>query len=585
MLKQELLYNNLNNIANNEFESIVKTKMPVEHSLNINIEKGVKEYKSRIDENFFEIIDQNDVVKEVFVKYITLVDFLKYLTGKYKHENLTILPDTQEPVDGCQYKKYICDKNNYAYVDSLFYYISGKMKDERNFLHGIECYDMFICQKKNCRINVSDDLEYLCESNYFTQNLGKKFKFEDNEANDIFQQNRKETLNIEENSQLEIEFETFDANETDISNSPADKVSESLNSVDNVFLQDNEANEELPLILKYHSNSHDTLNNNDDDSEEDEDYDSDEEEEQEDSDEEEEEEDSEEEEEEEDSEEDEDYDSEEDEDEEEEEDSDEEEEEEEKMYLLLNKFPTQVVVIEKCENTLDELLDEGEIKLEELESAIFQIITTLYVYQKKYKFTHNDLHTNNIMYSETDIQFLRYKIQGKTYKIPTFGKIYKIIDFGRAIYTYNDILLCSDSFSKNGTAHTQYNFKPFYNEKKPIVEPNMSFDLCRLACSIFDFVCDDINNVSEYRNVAPIYDMIFSWLYDDNGENVLYKSNGDDKYPGFKLYKMISRIVHAHIPEDQYKHKVMEKYIISDVCQQEDALEHFMDIDDLVSEI
>ena len=252
------------------------------------------------------------------------------------------------------------------------------------------------------------------------------------------------------------------------------------------------------------------------------------------------------------------------------------------MYLLLNKFPTQVVVIEKCENTLDELLDEGEIKLEELESAIFQIITTLYVYQQKYKFTHNDLHTNNIMYSETDIQFLRYKIQGKTYKIPTFGKIYKIIDFGRAIYTYNDTLLCSDSFSKNGTAHTQYNFKPFYNDKKPIVEPNMSFDLCRLACSIFDFVCDDINNVSEYRNVAPIYDMIFSWLYDDNGENVLYKSNGDDKYPGFKLYKMISRIVHAHIPEHQYKHKVMEKYIIPDVCQQ-DALEHFMDIDDLVS--
>ena len=256
------------------------------------------------------------------------------------------------------------------------------------------------------------------------------------------------------------------------------------------------------------------------------------------------------------------------------------------MYLLLNKFPTQVVVMEKCRNTLDELLDEGEIKMEELESAIFQIITSLYVYQKKYNFTHNDLHTNNIMYSETDKEYLVYKIKDKIYKIPTYGKIYKIIDFGRAIYHYNDHTLCSDSFSKNGTAHTQYNFKPYYNEKKPVVEPNMSFDLCRLACSIFDFVCDDINNINEYRSIAPVYDLIFSWLYDDNGENVLYKPNGDDKYPGFKLYKMISRIVHNHIPEDQYEHDVMKKYISSnlqiEICLQDNKC-HYMDIDDIVS--
>ena len=252
------------------------------------------------------------------------------------------------------------------------------------------------------------------------------------------------------------------------------------------------------------------------------------------------------------------------------------------MYLLLNKFPTQVVVIEKCENTLDELLEEGDIKIEELESAIFQIITTLFLYQKKFNFTHNDLHTNNIMYSNTTIEYLIYKIDNKYYKIPTFGKIYKIIDFGRSIYNYNDKLLCSDSFSKNGTAHTQYNFKPYYNEKKPIIEPNMSFDLCRLACSIFDFVCDDINNIDEYRNTAPIYDLIFSWLYDDNKQNILYKSNGDDKYPGFKLYKMISRIVHNHIPKDQYNHAVMKKFVIEEYNkEQEIDNEYFMDIDNM----
>ena len=37
--------------------------------------------------------------------------------------------------------------------------------------------------EEKCEINISDDLEYLCDSNYFTQNLGKHFSFEDNEAN------------------------------------------------------------------------------------------------------------------------------------------------------------------------------------------------------------------------------------------------------------------------------------------------------------------------------------------------------------------------------------------------------------------
>ena len=578
MLKQELLYDNLNNLSNNEFEEIVKAKAPVEEFLNIEIQKRVRHYKSKSDENCFEIKDKDDNDREVFFKYITLVDSLRYLTGKYKNEDLTILPGVEEKNANSKYQKYIHDKNNYAYVDSLFYYISGILKTDKQFFHGIECYDMFICQKKNCKINVSDDLEYLCESNFFTQNLGKKFLFEDNEANDIFQQNKKETLLIEETNDLDLEFESI-VEETPVDSSG---VSHSLTSV-NEFLIDDLENDD-GLALKYQYDTNDTLTNNDEDSDEDsEEYSEEEDSEEEDSEEYSKEEDSEEE----DSEDSEEYSEEEDSEEEDsQEDSEEDSEEEDKIYLLLNKFPTQVVVIEKCTNTLDELLDGGEIKMEEIESAIFQIITTLYVYQKKYNFTHNDLHTNNIMYCETDKEYLIYKIKDKIYKIPTYGKIYKIIDFGRAIYDYNGHSLCSDSFSRNGTAHTQYNYNPYYNEKKPLVEPNMSFDLCRLACSIFDFVCDDINNIDEYRNIAPIYDLIFSWLYDDNGENVLYKQNGDDKYPGFKLYKMISRIVHKHIPEDQYEHNVLKKYIASDLivdnCLHDDKC-HYMDIDDIIS--
>ena len=233
----------------------------------------------------------------------------------------------------------------------------------------------------------------------------------------------------------------------------------------------------------------------------------------------------------------------------------------EDVILEIKEIPTQVVVLEKCEETLDSLLENDSLTIEELESAIFQIICILYTYQKIFHFTHNDLHTNNVMYVHTEKTHLTYHIQNKVFKVPTFGKIYKIIDFGRAIYTYNDRLMCSDSFSSNGTAHTQYNFGPYYNPKKPIINPNYSFDLCRLACSMFDFICDDIQNIQKYRETTPVYDLIFSWLYDDNGRNMLYRANGEDKYPGFKLYKMISKIVHNHLPEDQFKHPCFSKYI------------------------
>ena len=225
------------------------------------------------------------------------------------------------------------------------------------------------------------------------------------------------------------------------------------------------------------------------------------------------------------------------------------------------------------------MLEHDLLTIEELESCIFQIIVTLHTFQSIFDFTHNDLHTNNIMYVTTEVTHLTYIICGKTYFVPTFGKIYKIIDFGRSIYKCNNTLFCSDSFSSNGTAHTQYNFGPYYNEKKPIVEPNKSFDLCRLACSLFDFICDDINNVNDYRKDVKIYDLIFSWIYDDNGRNVLYKSNGEDKYPGFKLYKMISKLVHNHIPIEQLNHSCFDKYLQSDV---ESINSNKIDIDDLI---
>jgi hypothetical protein len=83
-----------------------------------------------------------------------------------------------------------------------------------------------------------------------------------------------------------------------------------------------------------------------------------------------------------------------------------------------------------------------------------------------------------------------------------------------------------------------------------------------------------LNDLEKFKKV-PIYDLIISWIYDDNGVNVLYKKNGEDRYPDFKLYKMIARIVHNHTPDRQFEHACFEKYV-------EITLPEFTDIDDLV---
>ena len=94
-------------------------------------------------------------------------------------------------------------------------------------------------------------------------------------------------------------------------------------------------------------------------------------------------------------------------------------------------------------------------------------------------------------------------------KFPTYGKIYKIIDFGRAIYKFKDKVICSDSYHPKGDAATQYNCEPYFNENKPRLSPNKSFDLCRLGCALYDYFVDDLENPKVVIN--PIGKLIKEW--------------------------------------------------------------------------
>ena len=264
-------------------------------------------------------------------------------------------------------------------------------------------------------------------------------------------------------------------------------------------------------------------------------------------------------------------------------DDDDDDDDEDELHASIKEFPVHVICMEKCDNTLDNLILNDDFEDDNQWFAAFmQIIMILITYQKVFSFTHNDLHTNNIMYCETKLKYVYYLYKNNYYKVPTFGRIFKIIDFGRSIYKFQNKVFCSDSFENKGDASSQYNTEPFFNDKKPRLDPNYSFDLCRLACSIFDYLVDDINDVKNLKKCTPLVRLIVEWCLDDKGLNLLYKNNGTERYPDFKLYKMIARCVHNHTPQAQLERKEFKQFLTT---KKDVSLNELINIDAMIPHI
>lgn len=266
-------------------------------------------------------------------------------------------------------------------------------------------------------------------------------------------------------------------------------------------------------------------------------------------------------------------------------------EEEIQHYVEFKNFPVQVTLLERAEGTMDELLeaeddeDESMIKTKEERWAawLFQVIAALSVAQYYYGFVHNDLHTNNVMWSSTNENYIYYRIhKGKEawiYKVPTYGYIMKIIDFGRASYHLPDPagFFISDAFYPDNDAATQYNCEPFYDSadgKK--VEPNPSFDLCRLSVSLLEGLYPDrpaaatpikIMNKEGAKvyteTVSKVYNLLWGWLLDDTNKNVLRLPDGEERYPDFDLYRAIAAEVHHAVPSKQIENTLFTGYKIA----------------------
>ena len=570
--KNTKLFNKFENVEGLELEK-VQNYIPIYkrffslnesnyNSINLNHPWYIYDVKrqSPDNDNVFDAKIKNIYLEEddplsqkVFFKMAPILDPFKLMTGKYDltDNNLFNLPNLTDT--NCHPK--MLDSNNSSYVDAFFSYLSSML----NTIHSIEYYGSFIGVKNNFKINIIEDLDYLLENKFFLDNSNKLFEVED--FSDFIQdyeppklkpllihnESRKSILSAKsiDNDMFEDIFEKscepsiIDLNDlkdmsvdinvlesTSLNQSPTKSLSGSSCSsrtshTNDLDLESNEQDEQEEQELEQEDNASssewESMESND----------------------------------------------------------------EQTLYATIPKFPVQVICMEKCEDTFDNLILTNELTHSEWFSALMQIIMTLIIYQKSFSFTHNDLHTNNVMYVPTNMKHIYYLYNKQYYKVPTHGKIFKIIDFGRSIYKVKGKIFCSDSFQPGGDAATQYNTEPYYNEKKPRLEPNPSFDLCRLGCSIFDYLIGDLEEIKDLTKLDPITRVIVEWCTDDNGVNMLYKTTGVERYPDFKLYKMIARCVHNHTPQNQLERKEFKDFLVSKKSLPKDA--KIINIDDMVS--
>jgi hypothetical protein len=250
------------------------------------------------------------------------------------------------------------------------------------------------------------------------------------------------------------------------------------------------------------------------------------------------------------------------------------------IHAILKSMPVIVMHTELMSGNMDELLEQEEFEdgwSDKWTAWLFQVICALQQLQTHFNLVHNDLHTNNILWKNTDLTHYFYKSKtGKIYKVPTYGKRFTVIDFGRATLVFNSVDIASSDFRDGADADGQYNYGVWRNKDEPIMRPNPSFDLCRLSCSVIrvlfpvnpDYKHEDAAIISvDGRHIVKetnneLFNMLWSWLVDDRKHNVLENADGEERFLGFDLYQHIAEYCHNALPSVWLEKPIFRKYIV-----------------------
>lgn len=195
-------------------------------------------------------------------------------------------------------------------------------------------------------------------------------------------------------------------------------------------------------------------------------------------------------------------------------------------FEITSKYPIEKEVI-LCELLKNNVKLYNYIKSDRCEnrkilSIIKQTLCAISVSQKKKKFTHYDLHSNNVLLQKCDMDSVNlYILADKTYfAIPTHGNKPTIIDYGFSYSVDLDDKPLWPSLGHTEVGFTSYRFDPISDPKLFLV--TLSDELC------------DINPDKQTLKLRRVVRNLFSGLdidwrsgWDKNGSSIsdlIYKS-------------------------------------------------------------
>ena len=289
---------------------------------------------SHIIERETEQVAEQVAERPIFFKFAPLLDPVRYMIGKYDLNDPAIktLPSITN-IESCFHK--IADPNNVAYIDAFFSYLGSQLLHTHNVFHSVDFYGSYVGIQELFKTNVTDEMEYLQSSDFFGKQLNKEFYLENpafHEYMNYGSRNNRQRIQISNNScasRISLGVEELDFQELAPLNdlvettevvyekdntqynqtcSTMDSISSSQNSGDMNYSsdEDNDDNDDND------DNVSDDAQNSDSDENSDSEHSSS-------------------------------------------------ETQEEEVYAFIKNFPMQMICLEKCDGTLDELFMTDEL--------------------------------------------------------------------------------------------------------------------------------------------------------------------------------------------------------------------------------
>ena len=457
------------------------------------------EYGVRLSNEMTSIVDKDTIrcpkgKVSVHRKTTMILNPFKWMRGDYGELGLPKPSDTAADI-----QKTLQSCHTAGYVGAM----ASIVLSESGCAHFPDVYGVYTGIADKHKIDISDDYEDLSERRWFGENIGKTFELTLRTENETVEfshtRSQRPNLCLGEDTQLG-DFEDVDAEHvSQPSNHSASPSSQSILSKQD----DDSSSHESSDVFDIHSCDCQT---------------------------------------------------------EDEEDASEGEEEEEGddeepfAWATFSNVPVITTAMEKCEGTFYDLMMTYPREYEKYIAWMSQIVFALAFAQRNFGFVHNDLHGNNVMYVSTTQEYLYYKVSGVCYRLPTYGYLIKIIDFDRCIFSLRlhgmkePRQFVSSQFDPDDEAGGQYNMEPFFDPKHPHIAPSSSFDLSRLATSLFWDIFPDGPD-----NTHPFCVTLRQWMEQSDGTSVMFRKQKDnhDRYHGFDLYKAIARYCKNAVPKNE----------------------------------